>query len=106
MATIIKKRYSIRKDLRQPFSFEICKDKSGRFQHSLKSGFFVDICSEGAKIITNNSLIKGEVLKLYYPISEMNDTIPVFAEVMWCKEEEQSFSVGLRFMELNLSQLR
>jgi len=106
MTNIIKKRYSIRKDIRQPFSFIICKGKSGRFQHLQKNGFFADICSEGAKIFTNNLLVKGEVLKIYYPISEMNDTVPVYAEVLWCKEENACFSVGLRFMELHLDQLK
>ena len=105
MKSILKQRLCSRKAIHHPFCFEISRDMSGRLRYLQKNGIFVDISSEGARIFTSYALRKGDVRKIYFPVREVEECIPVFTEVMWCRELDEHFIVGLRFLALNIEQL-
>lgn len=59
----------------------------------------VDISSCGLGMKTGHSLLEGSVLKFYLPMREWEITIPVFAQIMWSKPDDDHFRIGLRFLD-------
>jgi len=43
-------------------------------------------------------LKKGEVVKIYFPLSSMRMRLPIFARVAWAKTVEKRFLVGMQFL--------
>ena len=58
-----------------------------------------DICANGLKILTDNPLEKGMVVRLSIPMSSLEVPLPVFAEVAWAVAAKNRFRVGLRFLK-------
>lgn len=58
----------------------------------------VDISSAGIGMITNSSLHKGEVLKLHFAVPKLEVTLPVLTEVIWTRQVDDHFRVGLQFL--------
>ena len=92
------KRLYDRKMFDQPFSFEISVVDAGR-NNVKQNGVGVDISSSGLGMKTRRSFQDGSVLKFYLPMREWEITIPVFAQVMWSKPDDDHFRVGLRFLD-------
>ena len=92
-----KTRGCDRKMFDQPLSFEIGAVE-GKIKNIEKNTIAVDISSCGLGIKTNCVLPEGSVVKFYFPIKEVEITIPVYAQVMWTMPRNDHFRVGLRFL--------
>lgn len=62
------------------------------------NGGCFDISEGGLELNTECALRKGEVVKLFIPVSKVDTPLPVFAEVMWTHPSEDRFKAGLRFL--------
>lgn len=94
-----EKRIYKRKQFEKLFYFETIETEFDQIKHIKKSGFSVDISEGGLGIKLQEALMEGEILKIFFPISEINISIPIFAEVMWIGEEGKNFRIGLRFLQ-------
>ena len=92
-----KTRVCDRKSFDQPVSFEIGAIE-GKIKNIGKNSIAVDISSRGLGIKTKYVLAEGSVVKFYFPIKEVEITIPVYAQVMWSMPTNDHFRVGLRFL--------
>jgi len=92
-----KKRVCDRKIFDQPVSFQISA-MEGKIKNIKKNSIAVDISSCGLGIKTKYVLAEGSVVKFYFPIKEVEITIPVYAQVMWSMPTNDHFRVGLRFL--------
>jgi len=92
-----KTRACDRKMFDQPVSFEIGAIE-GKIKNIEKNTSAVDISSCGLGIETKCVLAEGSVVKFYFPIKEVEITIPVYAQVMWTMPRNDHFRVGLRFL--------
>jgi c-di-GMP-binding flagellar brake protein YcgR len=67
--------------------------------------YFYTVCKDlsqgGLKILSNNFLAKGNILKLN--INLIDNVINLKAKVAWCSKERASerFMTGLKFVEVN-----
>lgn len=82
----------------QPVKFEMSIMESGRINNIRCDGQGVDISPNGLGMISACAFYKGEVLKLALPVDIVKTAMPVFAEVMWSKIENESCRVGLKFL--------
>lgn len=57
-----------------------------------------DICNDGLRILTDQPLRKGAILRLRVPVSSSRMQIPVFAEVAWALLGDNRVTAGLRFL--------
>ncbi len=57
-----------------------------------------DICSGGLRILTRHPLAKGMVVRLDFPVNDLELLLPVFAEVAWAVPADNGFNAGLRFL--------
>ena len=92
------KRLCDRKMFDQSFSFEMSIVEA-RGKKIKQNAIGVDISSCGLGMKTKHSLQEGSVLKFYFPMREMEITIPVYAQVRWAKSVNDHFRVGLRFLD-------
>ena len=92
-----KTRACDRKVFDQAVSFEIGSIE-GKIKNIEKNTIAVDISSCGLGIKTKHVLAEGSVVKFYFPIKEVEITIPVYAQVMWSMPTNDHFRVGLRFL--------
>ncbi len=82
----------------QPVRFEMSIMEAGRINNIKCDGQGVDISPNGLGMISACSFYKGEILKLSLPVNIVKTTMPVFAEIMWSRIENESCRVGLKFL--------
>ena len=58
----------------------------------------VDISSGGVGLLTFQPLRKRDVVKVEYPINSARMILPIYAEVVWYKDDNDSARVGLQFL--------
>jgi hypothetical protein len=58
----------------------------------------LDISPQGLGLTADFPLTKGEILKVYISIEDMNTSIPVLSEVCWAETGSQSCRAGLKFL--------
>ena len=92
-----EKRVCDRKMFDQPVSFQISATE-GKIKNIKKDSIAVDISSYGLGIKTKYVLAEGSVVKFYFPVKEVQITIPVYAQVMWSMNTNDHFRVGLKFL--------
>ncbi|MBI3377963.1 MAG: PilZ domain-containing protein [Nitrospirae bacterium] len=93
-----EKRSSGRQSFNRPVSFEICATKTSQSMDIQQNGLGVDISAEGIGLATDYDLRKGDILKLYLPINNVETRLPAYAEVMWSKPADENLRGGLRFL--------
>ena len=57
-----------------------------------------DISPEGASLLTDLPLYRGEVLKLHVPLESELASVPVFSEVKWTQPTRNGYRIGLQFL--------
>ena len=87
-----------RKMFDESFSFEMSVVEA-RGKNVKQNGIGVDISSCGLGMKVRRSLQEGSVLKFYLPMREWEITVPVFAQIMWSKPDDEHFRVGLKFLD-------
>ena len=87
-----------RKMFDESFSFEMSVVEA-RGKNVKQNGIGVDISSCGLGMKTRRSLQEGSVLKFYLPMRKWDITVPVFAQIMWSKPDDEHFRVGLKFLD-------
>ncbi len=94
-----EKRSKVRKAFRRPVHFEQMATESNRQKNIQSNGICFDISEDGVGITVGCALKKGEVIKIFIPVSKKNTTLPVFAEVRWTHSTKDKFNTGLRFLK-------
>ena len=94
-----EKRSKVRKAFRKPVHFEKMATELNRQKNTQWNGVCFDISEDGVGITVGCTLKKGEVIKLFIPVSKKNTTLPVFAEVRWVRGTKDNFMTGLRFLQ-------
>jgi PilZ domain len=61
-------------------------------------GLGINISNTGLGMYVRQPLFKGEVLKLRFPASAAITTTPVYAEVVWVRQEKDRYRTGLKFL--------
>ena len=92
------KRSISRVPIHESISFEITERYSGTLVNILKNGLGLDISSGGIGLTTSFPVEVGSVLKLYFPITSVNASLPVYTDVKWSSPIEGGFRIGLRFL--------
>ncbi len=93
-----EKRLSDRKILNKTIHFELSIMESGQLKNIQYDGLGLDISHGGLGLTTEYALKEEDVLKLIFPINELDTTLPVFAETVWSKPANGHFRAGLRFL--------
>jgi hypothetical protein len=99
MRYILERRSKIRKAFRRSFLFEQMATELNRKKNIQRNGVCLDISEDGLGLTAGCALKKGEVVKLFIPVSKKNTTLPVFAEVRWARSTNDNFRTGLRFLQ-------
>jgi hypothetical protein len=97
----MEKRMSVREDFNNPFEFELSATKSDSFGDATCHAEGVDISTHGLGLMTDYPLARGMVLRLVLPVRGVETTIPVFAEVAWARQADESGNqvrAGVRFL--------
>ncbi len=64
----------------------------------LREGQCLDISSYGLGLTTDCVLNKGEIVRISMPLKNTDNTLPVYAEVMWAKADSGHYRAGARFL--------
>ena len=99
MKDTLERRSKIRKAFRKPVLFEQMATGLNRRKNIQWNGVCFDISEDGLGITAGCWLKKGEVIKLFIPVSQKNTTLPVFAEVRWAHSNNNNFRTGLMFLQ-------
>lgn len=98
MEALTEKRCSPRTDLPQVVQFERAADESPLAGEEPFRAVGRDISPEGASLLTNRPLERGEVLRLHLPGEAVRAGAPVLSEVRWTQPTRHGFRVGLQFL--------
>jgi len=98
MKNLPEKRSNHRKSLRHSVSFELSANESGRLTNLVEQGIGVDLSPGGMGMTTRYPLKGGEVVKLFFPLTDGETKLPVFTEVMWSAPDAGEYRAGLRFL--------
>lgn len=93
-----EKRTDTRKSLTQPISFELSMMTSGQMENVVIQGLGVDLSSGGMGMRSHFPLKGGQVVKIFFPVTEGHTRVPVLTEVMWSKFCAGEYHSGLRFL--------
>ena len=92
------RRLCERKAFDQSLCFEMSiTEAMGRNVKQTAAG--VDVSSFGLGMKSGQSMKKGSVVKFYFPMREIEITVPVYAQVVWSKPDNDHFRIGLRFLD-------
>ena len=94
----IEKRTCHRTALHQVVQFERTASLVREAGGALTQGVGRDISPEGASLLTDCPLQRGEILRLHVPIEGPGASVPVFSEVRWTEPTRHGFRVGLQFL--------
>jgi hypothetical protein len=90
-----------RKSARHPYSeqvdFEAMTAGTKKIGVAHHRADCLNISRGGMGITSRFELEEGKVLKLSIPFKQ-HVTLPVFAEVIWAKPEDDTFRAGMRFL--------
>jgi len=96
MKTKLKRMFD-RKGFDQPVSYET-SIVNGKMENIRHIGIALDISTGGMGLITDLALAEGSVVKFNIPMKEVDITLPVFAQVVWSKPDDDHFRTGLSFL--------
>jgi hypothetical protein len=98
MKNLSEKRTDQRKSLAQAVSFELSTVEAGRIENVVIQGLGVDVSDGGMGMTTQYPLKGGEVVKIFFPVTEGETRVPILTEVMWSKYCAGEYRSGLRFL--------
>ena len=98
MTTPSEKRTDKRKSLAQAISFELSTVDSDRIENVVIQGLGVDVSDGGMGMTTPYPLKGGEVVKIFFPVTEGETRVPILTEVMWSRYCAGEYRSGLRFL--------
>lgn len=98
MTNLPEKRTDTRESLAQPISFELSLVADGKMDNVLIQGLGVDLSSGGMGMTSPVPLKGGQVVKIFFPVTEGPTRVPVLTEVMWTKYCAGEYRSGLRFL--------
>ena len=98
MTTPSEKRTDTRKSLAQPISFELSMMTTGKTENVVIQGLGVDVSAGGVGMTSAFPLKGGQVVKIFFPVTEGKTRVPVLTEVMWSKFCAGEYRSGLRFL--------
>src|SRR3990172_1197162 len=78
-----EKRSDPRKSVNRTISFELLVTEKNKLKNMQVKGLCSDISRQGLGLTTDRLLEQGNVLKLYFPVSELDTALPLYAKVMW-----------------------
>jgi hypothetical protein len=61
-------------------------------------GLGINISDTGLGMYVRQPLFKGEILKLRFPSDAAITPVPVYAEVVWVRQEKDRYRTGLKFV--------
>jgi hypothetical protein len=91
-----------RREQRKTFQHSIEYDLGSAFGASGKRRYTAhtrDISAYGLQILTNRPLKKGMVVRLDLQVSNVEISVPVFAEVAWAIPADKGFRAGLKYLK-------
>lgn len=91
-------RANPRKKFSRPVCVELVGMAEGRIQNIRINGDCVDMSRDGMCIIAGRALNQGAVLKLCFPVADVEESLPVFTEVVWSRQVDSRYMAGLRFL--------
>jgi len=94
----MEKRSAERIKFEKPVGLEISIMASGQVNNIKCNGLGVDVSSYGVGAIAPCFFDSGEVVKVYMPVGNAKTEMPVFAEVIWAKVEDEKCRLGLKFL--------
>jgi hypothetical protein len=93
-----EKRRSSRSAYGRSVEYELSSLGAEELMPVKREGVGVNISENGMSIFTDYPLKKGEVVKIFFPLSSMRMRLPIFARVAWAKTVEERFLVGMQFL--------
>lgn len=75
-----------------------CSASSDLHRSMQSDGLGINISDTGLGMYVRQPLFKGEVLKLRFPAAAAITMAPVYAEVVWVREEKDRYRTGLKFL--------
>lgn len=96
--TAEEKRSDPRKSVNRTISFELLVTEKNKLKNMQVKGLCSDISHQGLGLTTDCLLKEGNVLKLYFPLSELGTALPLYAKVMWSRSADSNFRAGLQFI--------
>jgi PilZ domain len=61
-------------------------------------GLGINISDTGLGMYVRQPLFKGEILKLRFPSDVSITSVPLYAEVVWVRQEKDRYRTGLKFL--------
>lgn len=98
MKKSLEKRGSDRWDLEQPVTFELTVLSAGILTNLMADGVGIDLSAGGMGLVTEYPLQGGEVLKIFFPVTQGEARLPILTEVMWAAPNASRYRTGLRFL--------
>ena len=95
----MEKRSKVRKPFKRTIRIERIIPETDRMIHIYQKEACLDISEDGLGVIGSFPLEKGQIVKLFIPISKGDTTLPVFAEIMWVKTVNDEIRAGLSFLK-------
>lgn len=93
----MERRWAPRKKIKLPFFF--VKGPFGIKQRFEEEAVCQDINYKGVGFCSFSSVKKGEILKIFLPVRGTGKVyVPVFAEVVWVRQENNNYKGGSRFL--------
>ena len=93
-----EKRTDPRKSVNQAISFELLMAEKKHLRNVQIDGLCSDISRYGLGLTTDCLLEQDNILRLHFPVSELNTTLPLYAKVVWSRPVDADFKAGLRFV--------
>ena len=93
-----EKRTDPRRSVNQAISFELLMAEKDKLRNVQVNGLCSDISHYGLGLTTDCLLEQGNILRLYFPVSELNTALPLYAKVVWSRPVDADFKAGLRFV--------
>lgn len=93
-----EKRAGTRESLAQAISFELTAIDAGKIENVVIQGLGVDLSDGGMGMTTHHPLKEGEVIRIFFPVTEGQTKVPILTEVMWSRYLAGEYRSGLRFL--------
>jgi hypothetical protein len=75
-----------------------CSASSDLHRSMQSDGLGINISDTGLGMYVRQPLFKGEILKLRFPADVSITAVPVYAEVVWVRQEKDRYRTGLKFL--------
>ncbi len=94
----MEKRSVERVAFNRTVGFEVLFMDSGEVKKIKCKGMGIDINSSGLGVISPCFFDSGELIKVYIPVLDIDTYVPLFAQVIWSRVENEKCRFGVRFL--------